>query len=113
MKAQHSVEVSDSGSTPGGAGGGRVTRNPISSHPASIELAKSLNPETSSAQQRELRRLESENHLLREALRDAAYAAVMMIPITSGINREFARTVYGMCMDGLRMGRSDSASEKP
>lgn len=43
---------------------------------------------------KELCKLEYENDLMREALKDLAYGAVMMIAVTSGAQRDYVREVY-------------------
>lgn len=52
-------------------------------------------------EQREIRRLEFENDQMREALKNIAYGAVMMIAVTDGATRKYVREVYRVAMQAV------------
>jgi len=52
-------------------------------------------------EQKDIRRLEYENEIMREALKDLAYGAVMMIEVTSGATRQYVREVYRVAMQAV------------
>lgn len=73
-------------------------RMSMKDHPASVELAKAMNPETVAAQQREILELKNQNAIMAGALKDLAYGAVMMIAVTDGATRNYVREVYSIAM---------------